>query len=88
MIISPIVADFASLDHFDITGRGRVYTVPNPRDVHSSENWGWLLNHWVRLDGRIVEVIGVESYAIYGTYSKGRPIGLLVREIPQENTIP
>ena len=88
MIISPIVADFASEDHYKITGKGDVYIVRNPRDVHTADSWGWLINKWVRLDGRIVEVIGVESYRIYGTYAAGRPIGILVKEISEENIIP
>lgn len=88
MIISPIVADFTSEDHYEITGKGHVYTVRNPRDVPTADSWDWLINKWVRLDGRIVEVVGVESFRIYGTYAAGRPIGILIREIESQDTTP
>lgn len=88
MIISPIVADFTSEDHYEVTGRGSVYIVRNPREIHSSEGWSWLINKWVRLDGRIVLVTGVESYAIHGIYAAGRPIGILVKEVENQDTTP
>lgn len=85
MTISPIVAELVSTDHHDITSRGRVYVVSNPRDCQN-DDWGWLIGKWVRLDGRIVEVRGVESFRTFGVYPKGKPIGLLIREVAVEDT--
>jgi len=79
-IISPIVAELTSEDSYSIQGKGSVYIVRNPRDTHSDERWGWLIGHWVKLDGRLVEVLGVESYLLHGRYAKGKPIGIIVRE--------
>ena len=86
-VISPIVADLTSLETHNITGRGRVYVVPNPRDTQN-DNWGWLIGSWVRLDGRIVEVRSVESFRTYGLYPAGRPIGIIVREIDAQDAAP
>lgn len=83
MTISPIVAELVSTDHHDITGRGRVYVVSNPRDCQN-DGWGWLIGKWARLDGRIVEVLSVESFRTFGVYPKGKPIGVIVREISAE----
>lgn len=78
MIISPIVADFVSEGRYEITGRGTVYTVRNPKDC---SDFNWLINQWVRIDGAIMEVRGIERFAIVGTYLAGKPLGLLVRQI-------
>lgn len=78
MIISPIVAEFASAESYDITGRGTVYCVQNPRDC---TDFKWLVGQWVRINGSVFEVIGVERFAIAGTYLAGKPLGLLVRQI-------
>ena len=47
MIISPIVANFTSEDHYVVTGKGDVYIVCNPRDVLTADSWDWLINKWV-----------------------------------------
>lgn len=86
-IAPPIVADLISEDVYVSEGRGSVHIVRNPRDTHSDECWSWLIGHRVRLDGRIVEVLGVESYCIHGLYSAGHPIGIIVREVDDEDTV-
>ena len=74
-----IVADLVGEYSHHIRDRGHVYSVPNPRDTDNGD-WGWLVNHYVCLDGHIVKVLGVESFCIAGLYRKGRPIGLLIKE--------
>lgn len=85
--VSPIVANLTSEDIYLIGGRGVVHIVRNPRDTHSDENWRWLINHRVRLDGYLAEVLSVESYCIHGLYSAGRPIGIIIREVDEEEPV-
>lgn len=75
-----VIYDLVSQGRYDITGRGVIYSVPNPRDTKAGD-WSWLVNHKVKIDGRVCLVTAVESFAIGGTYPKGKPIGLLVKEI-------
>lgn len=72
--------EFKSNGRYDIVGRGVVYAVDNPRDT-KSDDWSWIIDHKVRIDGKICLVKGVERQCIGGIYQKGRPIGLLVKEL-------
>ncbi len=71
--------EFISQSQYDITGRGKVFGVANPR---ACGNFNWLLNQRVKIDGREWLVTGIERFAIGGTYPEGKPIGLLVKEVP------
>lgn len=84
MIISPIAANLTSEGRYEITGRGTVYVVRNPRDCKDIK---WLMNQWIRLDGRVVEVVAIDHYAINGTYLAGKPLGLIVREISPADSV-
>lgn len=85
MIVSPIVAEFTSAESYDITGRGTVYYVQNPRDC---TDFKWLVGQWVRINGSIMEVQAIERYAFQGTYPAGTPIGLVVRQISPSDSDP
>lgn len=66
---------YQSTDRFEIKGRGTVFSVVLDRDC---ENFDWLIGHKIILDGKEVEVAGVESYAIVPK-RKGSVIGLLIK---------
>jgi hypothetical protein len=82
--VRPIIASLTSEDTYVIPGRGTVYVVPNPRDT-DNDDWSWLIGQRVMLDGYLVEVWAVESYRILGLYRKGRPIGVMVRGMPEDS---
>lgn len=69
--------EFTSIDSFIIKGRGRVYTVSNPRDCNRDE----LIDYHgeVLIDGEVKTVVAVESFAIL-PQRKGVGLGLLVKE--------
>jgi hypothetical protein len=65
---------FQSLDRFTIDGRGDVFVVALDRDT---SDFAHLLNRTVLVDGRLVEVSGVERFAHSPPWRKGESIGLL-----------
>jgi hypothetical protein len=67
---------------FMITGRGLSYPVECPETY--SKRDGGLLGKVIRLDGKMVKVVGIESFAIE-IIRKGTKIGLLVEPIETED---
>jgi len=77
-------------EKFHISGRGDVYAGACPFGVDKSkEDWTdrfykcpWVISHADTMN-KVFMVIGIESYAIQ-TIRQGQPVGLLVREITDE----
>lgn len=78
MTVAAILPTFSADDWWYLAGRGWVATGPCPQAWDKRAD----PDRWmgpVLIDGRLYEVTGVESYAIF-TISEGMGIGLLVRE--------
>lgn len=75
---------FDSIGVYEITGRGRVYTVELERDMKDVDVF---VGREVLIDGRFWKVNGVERFAHAPPWRKGEPIGLKVetlREVSHE----
>lgn len=68
---------FSSIDCFEITGRGFVYTVLLPETVN---NFDKLIGKEMYIDNNIRTCIGVERFGHTPPWKKGEPIGILVKE--------
>ena len=74
--------NFKSEDEFNIAGRGRVFSVKNP--IPPTENvwvddYSFLLDSKVKIDGKEFYVKGVECYSYGGPRRMGDNIGLLAK---------
>lgn len=67
---------FKSLDKFTVLG-DTVFSVENPVDCM---NFDHLLGQDVEIDGINYHIYAIERFLIYGTYRKGKPIGLMVTD--------
>lgn len=66
---------FTSLGKYTIASRGALFEVACPI---ACDNFDWVINKEVEIDGATYTVIGVERFAIV-RHSVGERIGLLVR---------
>ena len=74
----PIKFRFKSLDSYKITGRGEAYVVKNPLLCN---DFFWLINETVRIDGLKYKVTGVEVPAINADFRAGINISLLAHKV-------
>lgn len=70
---------FKSKDKFILKGRGLVFLVENNKKRDSKDGFQDLFPE-VEINGIIYQCKGIEKYAIGGSYAKGYPFGILVKE--------
>jgi hypothetical protein len=70
---------YQTIDTFDISGRGKVYTTMSPAGEELP-----IPGEQVILDGVTVEVLGIERHALpMDSLTRNKtPIGLMIRPIP------
>ena len=71
----PTMIEYESLSRFTISDRGMIFIVELDREC---ENFDFLLNEQVKIDGIMKTVTGVERFAHMPPWRKGEKIGLLV----------
>jgi hypothetical protein len=72
--------EFTSIDRFEISGRGTVFTTKTPCDFQ--RGFPEIMGKKIKVDGRPYICRGVETYAIWVQYWKaGEPVGILVKEV-------
>ncbi len=72
--------EFVSNDEFEIKGRGKVFTMKSPEEIHYSD----LMGKEIKINGIVYKCKGIERYPIHTHKEcvyKGESIGLLVCEV-------
>lgn len=70
--------EFTSASKWHMNGRGDVYTVVCPIKCFAFD---WLIGKTVSIDGKELQVLGVERFAKAGPVGKGEAIGILVNSM-------
>lgn len=70
--------DLVSDESFKVSGRGTVWMVPAPFQMKRDKPE--IVGQTIKLNGKLVNVVGVERNLPHGPIAKGEMIGLLVKE--------